>query len=127
MAQDAQARFISGNAINMVDVPATASTTESQGDVVVVGEMVVVALRASTSGTQASYAREGVYDVVKANGAITAGALVYWDEDGSPQGGTASSGAATTTSGSNTLLGKATQAAADTAEVVRVVLMGSTA
>lgn len=122
MAQDAQARFISGNAINMVDVPADASTTKTQGDVITIGDIVVVALRDSTSGTQASYARKGVYDVVKANGSVTAGAKVYWDDDGNPQGGTASTGCATTSSGGNKLMGYATQAAAETAEVVRVVL-----
>lgn len=122
MAQDAQARFISGNAINMVDVPANASTTMSQGDVITIGEIVVVALRASTSGTQASHARKGVYDVVKANGAISAGAKVYWDADGNPQGGTAGTGAATTSTSGNKMMGYATEAAAETAEVVRVVL-----
>ncbi len=126
MAQDAQARLISGSAINMVDVPAGANTDAEQGDVKIIGDMVVVALRGASSGSQASYARKGVYDVVKKNGQINAGAQVYWKADEDPQGGTAATGAATTNTSGAKLLGIATQLAATDAETVRVVLQGET-
>lgn len=65
---------------------------------------------------------EGVWDVPKATGAISAGDGVYWDNDGTPNTGDASSGAATTTSTTNTWLGIAVAAAASGDTYVRVAL-----
>ena len=60
--------------------------------------------------------------MVKVTGAITVGNAVYWDADGDPVGGTAGTGAATTTAAGNTYMGVAALAAAETAGTVRVRL-----
>lgn len=65
---------------------------------------------------------EGVWDIPKASGAVSAGDGIYWDNDGTPNTGDASSGAATTTSTSNTWLGFAVAAAASGDTYVRVAL-----
>ena len=55
-----------------------------------------------------SVSLEGIWDVPQAVGStIAAGTLVYWDENGSPVGGTALSGAFTATAGGNNLAGVA--------------------
>ena len=92
------------------------------GQVVVLGSIVGIAVRAIASGALGSLAIAGVFNVAKVNGAIGAGVPVYWDADGDPQGGTAGTGAATTTSTDNTFLGHAVAVAGVTDETVRVVL-----
>lgn len=84
------------------------------GDVIVQGELVGVVTHDTPDGELGALYVDGVFKVQKANGAITAGALVYWDADGNPQDGTAYDGAATTTSSGNKLMGKAVLAAAET-------------
>ncbi len=120
MSQDYQARFIQdGEAIDYTpnaDVPA--------GKVVVVGARVGVSKVPIPANTLGALATEGLFDAVKVNGVINDGAAVYWDEDGNPQGGTAGTGAATTVSGGNTFMGFAVGAALETAETVRLDLIG---
>ncbi|MBU1247413.1 MAG: DUF2190 family protein [Proteobacteria bacterium] len=84
----------------------------SSGQVVVVGGVVCVASTDIADGETGELATEEVYDLSKATGAITQGASLYWDADGDPVGGTAGSGALTTTSTDNTYAGKAWAAAA---------------
>jgi len=50
-----------------------------------------------------------VYDLPQAAEAIAAGTVVYWDADGTPVTGDASSGAATATSSGNKVFGIATK------------------
>jgi predicted RecA/RadA family phage recombinase len=88
----------------------------------VLGSIVGIAARPIASSVLGALAIAGVFDVAKVNGAIGVGVAVYWDVDGDPQGGTASTGAATTTSTDNTYLGHAVAAAGATDETVRVVL-----
>jgi hypothetical protein len=62
--------------------------------------------------------------MVKATGAINDGAALYWDADGDPLGGTAGTGAITTTSSNNTFVGFAVGAAAETDTTVMVHMVG---
>lgn len=75
---------------------------------------------------------EGIWDVPQAVGStITGGALVYWDDNGDPVGGTVGEGAFTTTAGGNNLAGVATPeqpngtaTTAATDQFVRIKLAG---
>lgn len=77
------------------------------GDVVEVGARALIADRDIAAGELGSLAKEGVYKIPKASGALTAGDNVYWDNNGTPNTGTALSGAATGTASGNTQLGMA--------------------
>ncbi len=100
----------------------TPSSDVAVGDVVVQGNFVGVARKPIPANTLGALAVEGVFDVVKAADAFTGGVPVYWDEDGNPVGGTAGSGAATTTAAGNKFMGFAVVAAGQTATTVRVSL-----
>lgn len=114
----AQARYITdGTSFDL-----TASADRAVGDVVVVGDLVGVSLRAYDSGANSSLHVSGMFDVVKKSEAITAGAKVYWDPDGNPVSGTAGSGAATATAGSLKRMGVAVAAAGESATTVRVLM-----
>ena len=114
----AQATFLQeGKAIDY-----TPGSDVVAGQVVVLGSMIGIAVRPIASGALGALAIAGVFDVAKVNGAISVGVAVYWDADGDPQGGTAGTGAATTTSTDNTFLGHAVAAVGATDETVRVVL-----
>lgn len=115
-------RISEGRAIDYAPVAdVTAGTVVVQGTLVGVPGNDIVA---KANGTRfGALAIEGVFNVVKATGAITAGAGVYWDADGNPLGGTAGTGAATTVSTSNTFMGYATRAAAETDTTVQVLLI----
>lgn len=98
-----QATFVQeGRSIDYTPVGAVAV-----GTVVVVGSIVAVAHRALAAGVAGSLAVEGIFDVAKANVEIAGGAALYWDADGDPVGGTAGSGAATTTAAGNKYMGLA--------------------
>jgi predicted RecA/RadA family phage recombinase len=105
---------------NTIDYTPTSAVVE--GEVVVQGTLVGVATRPIAADTPGALAVDGVFTIVKATGAITVGAKVYWDDDGDPVGGTAGTGAATTTSSSNTLIGKAVTAADSGDATVQVKL-----
>lgn len=121
MAQDFQARrHKEGDYIDHTPGSAVAA-----GDVVVQSGLLAIATVPIAASELGALATEGVFDVVKANGSISVGAVVYWDDDGNPQGGTAGTGCATTTSTDNTPIGRAIVAAGTTDEVVRVKLFNS--
>jgi predicted RecA/RadA family phage recombinase len=101
----------------------TPGSAVAEGDVVVQGLLVAVATQPIAASELGSLATSGVFDFVKATGAITAGAAVYWDVDGDPVGGTAGTGALTTTSSGNLLAGKAAIAAASGDATARVLLL----
>ena len=114
----AQATFVQeGNAVDYTPGSAVAA-----GDVVVQGDLVGVSPRPIAAGALGSLAVRGVFDVAKVTGAIGAGAAVYWDADGNPVGGTAGTGAATTTRTGNTFMGFALASALSADETVRLVL-----
>ena len=73
-------------------------------DVVVVGTMPLVAERDIAAGGQGSLTCEGIFEVLKDSSVFTAGDKVYWDEDGTPVGGSAT-GAATVNSALGNLMG----------------------
>jgi predicted RecA/RadA family phage recombinase len=116
MAQQFQALYRG----SLQSFPHTPTSAVDGGDVVVVGSTPLLAhhdIAANKQGELHSFAN---YDIVKENGVINAGAAVYWDADGNPQGGTAGTGCATTTSSGNTFLGYTTKAAGATDETVNV-------
>ncbi len=100
----------------------TPSSAVAAGDVIVQGTLVGVAKTPIAANVLGSLAVRGVFDVAKAAVAFTPGAAVYWDADGNPVGGTAGTGAATTTRTGNTFMGFALAAAGETATTVRTVL-----
>lgn len=87
----------------------------SSGGGVLVGKLFGVANTDALSGADVEVTLCGVFELPKASGAITAGALVYWDN-------TAKN--VTTTSTSNTLIGAAVVAAASGDATARVRLNG---
>lgn len=98
----------------------TASADIESGDLVVVGVRVGVAVTDIANGESGVLEMEGVFELPKATGAISQGALVYWDADGTPVGGASGDGCLTTTSSANTLAGYVVEAAGETAATVKV-------
>lgn len=118
MSQTFQARYVGeGKSIDH-----TPSAALAAGDVSVTDGVLGIAGRPIAASANGSLGTRGIYDFVKVNGAISRGAIVYWDADGDPQGGTAGTGAATTTSTNNTPIGRVIAAAGASDELVRVVL-----
>jgi predicted RecA/RadA family phage recombinase len=91
------------------------------GDVVVLGERVLVAKLDIEAGRQGALATAGAFDVVKAAVAIGAGDAVFWNPDGTPVGGSGT-GAATTDPTDAFYMGYAVAAAMVNALTVRVLL-----
>lgn len=94
----------------------TPDTAVTAGDVVVQEDLVSVALHDIAADRKGALAIEGVFDFPKDTGssnAISAGAKVYWDEEGE---------VATTTAGENKQIGKAVEAASAAATTVRCYL-----
>ena len=95
----------------------TAPEALTSGRGVLVGSIFGIATNAAASGDQVEVQTEGVFDVTKtAAQAWTQGQAIYWDN-------TAKS--FTTTVGSNTKVGVATDAAPSAAVIGRVRLNGS--
>lgn len=94
-------------------VPYTPTSDVSAGAVIVQGSLVGVAVRPLTANRLGELVVNGVVSVEKATGAISAGALVYWDNTNQ---------VATTTASGNTLMGKAIRAAASGDARVDVLL-----
>lgn len=85
----------------------------NSGDGALIGSIFGVASVKLANAETGAFVTEGVFDLPKATGAITAGAKVYWDN-------TAKN--VTTTAASNTLIGVATQAAGSGDATARVKL-----
>lgn len=98
----------------------TPGSLTGAGDVVVQGTMAGVSTQPIAASALGSLTINGRFKMVKVTGAISAGAAVYWDATGNPLGGTAGSGAVTTTAAGNTFLGVASAAGADASETVEV-------
>ncbi len=86
-----------------------ASGNKAMGDVVEIGSKigVIAAPIVHAENPKGSAIVEGVIDFPKISGAIAAGVMVYWDDDGNPIDGEEDSGAATSSAGGNTLIGPA--------------------
>lgn len=101
----------------------TAGTDSTAGDVLVTNAAIVGVTPNAidySESTLGALQVEGVYDFPQAAEIITIGQDVYWDADGSPYGGTASSGAATGTAEGNEYLGVALATTTATTSYVRV-------
>lgn len=100
MAQTAARSIAQGEAVDY-----TPSAAKTAGVIIEVGARAYplpIDLAADELGALPTV---GSWDIPKATGALSAGAGVYWDNDGTPNVGDASSGAATGTSTGNTWLG----------------------
>jgi predicted RecA/RadA family phage recombinase len=97
----------------------TPSAAKTAGDVVVQGKLVGVCKSDIVANEKGALAVSGVFNMPKDASVISAaGTPLFWDEDGSPVGGTALSGAITTTATGNTFAGWALEtAAADVGDV----------
>ena len=117
MAQTPSKRVSQGDNIDY-----TPSTAVTAGDVVVVGTMVCVAPLDIPANTLGAVAYAGVFLCPKDTSAPAIGVAIYWNATGSPVGGTAGSGCATTTSAGGTLMGTTVGAAltGDAAVLVRL-------
>lgn len=93
----------------------TPGSAVAAGTVYVIGSTVVtivpVAIAATDKGATAT---RGVFNVPKDNSDVSAGDALYWDDDGSPYGGTALSGAFTKTATGNVFAGYALENAGAT-------------
>jgi len=87
------------------DLDYTPGADISAGQVVVLGSRVLVAKRAIASGDLGALSTRGLFKVVKDTSTFTAGAAVYWDEDGDPVDGDAGTGAATSSATGNEFMG----------------------
>lgn len=82
------------------------------GTVYVIGSTIVTIVPKAISATEKGQtATRGVFNVPKDSSDVAAGDALYWDADGSPVGGTASSGAFTKTATGNVFAGIALEAA----------------
>lgn len=97
----------------------------STGDVVVIGNIPCVATSPIAAGVLGSVASEGVFNVLKGSEAYTAGDAVYWDEDGTPTGGS-TTGCATDNAALGYLMGFAVVDAASGDSTVTVRLTAAT-
>ena len=115
----AKAKFIqTGNAIDY-----TPGAAVSAGDVVAIGSnTIAIAKLDIAANVLGTLATRGVFDGVKATGAISLGDAIYWDADGDPVGGVAGSGAFTTTPTGNLYAGRAVAAALEAGTTVRFEL-----
>ena len=100
----------------------TPSVNVAAGDIIVVGGVVGHAAYPIKAGELGSLAITGLVRVNKANVAIAAGAPVYWNPTGNPQGGTVGTGAVTTAAAGGVFMGWATASvtAVDETAIVRL-------
>jgi predicted RecA/RadA family phage recombinase len=114
----AQATFVRDSGT----IPYTPGSAVTAGDVEIVGNNAYVAKLDIAASALGTLHKDGDFDFVKATGAFSADDDVYWDTDGDPVGGTAGTGAATSTAAGNYFLGVATDAAVSGGATVRVRL-----
>lgn len=115
-------RFLAGSYETIDHTPSSAVYA---GDVVVLEtNLVYIAVAAIAANVLGALARHGGRWVgpKKSGEAIAVGAKIYWDEDGSPLGGTAETGAFTQWSTGNLLAGVVTKAAEATDATVEFSL-----
>lgn len=92
------------------------------GAVVEIGNVPFIANIDIPAGRMGALATEQFFDIVKDTSTFTAGDAVYWDNDGSPVGGVASSGACISSATSANLIGLCIKSAATGDTRVRVKL-----
>jgi predicted RecA/RadA family phage recombinase len=105
-----------GDTLTLTVADVTDAVAISAGDGYVVGSLFGVAQHDVAVGDSGEFAIVGVFDLAKVSAqAWTAGVAIYWD---------AAAGNATTSSGVNTLIGKAVLAADNPSSTGRVRLDG---
>lgn len=72
----------------------TPSSAVTGGDIVVLNGIVGIAIDDIAANTKGSLQTEGIYKLPKTTAAVVRGLPIHWDPAGSPDSGTASSGAA---------------------------------
>lgn len=104
-------------------VPHTPSSAVTAGQVVVQNKLVGVAKSDIEATRRGNLAVSGVFEGPKDSSNVTAvGTPLFWDADGSPVGGTALSGALTTTATGNTFAGWALETAGVDDGIIRFLL-----
>ena len=107
----------------MIDYTPNANVTG--GDVVVVGNTVMVAKEDIPANTLGALGRRGIYRLPKDNAsAVAAMGNVYWNTTGNAVGGTAGAGAASNNATNTTLAGVAAAAQIAADATVDVILRG---
>lgn len=120
MAQAYQCRTVAaGDEFDYTPVAAVAA-----GQVVIQNGMFAFANVPIAAAAKGALATAGgrIVALVKENGAMSVGNAIYWAAAGNPQGGTAGTGAATTTATGNTYAGRCVAAAGANDEFVLVQL-----
>ena len=112
------ARFVQEQGV--IDYTPVSAVTA--GDVVLIGTVPAIAANDIAASSPGSVAIDGIFDVPKNSDSWSAGDAVYWDTNEDPVVGTAGTGAASTTSSGNNLMGFATKDAASGDTYVRVRL-----
>lgn len=100
MAQTPALFFKQGDVIDYT--PGSAVTA---GDVIVLGTIIAVATQDIAANAKGALTITGIFKFPKTTDTFTAGDAVYWDADGSPVTGTASSGAADSSAATGNLAG----------------------
>lgn len=101
----------------------TPDSAVSAGSVIAIAGLCGVANLDIAAGQLGALATTGIFAMAKVTGALSAGAVVGYDNDGDPLGGTAGSGAVTSTLGNvDFLCGTVIKAAAETDTTVLVAI-----
>ncbi|MBN2445644.1 MAG: DUF2190 family protein [Phycisphaerae bacterium] len=121
MAQTYQCRML-GEGGRIDHIP---GSDVAAGEVVITNGMFQFATQPIAAGVLGTLRTAGgppLVSIVKENGEMSVGDALYWNASGDPQGGTAGTGAATTTAAGNTLIGRVVEDAGATDEVVSAEL-----
>jgi predicted RecA/RadA family phage recombinase len=117
----AQTPCIKKKSEEVVDI--AAGTARKAGVVVLLGTNLVTIAQVDADATETvAGAVEGTWTVPKDNSNVAVGNPLYWDATGNPVGGTAGSGAFTTTATSHPFAGFAVTAAGTTVGTVDMIL-----
>lgn len=100
----------------------TPSSAVAAGDVILRGAHPLIAPEAIAANVKGVLAGAGIWKIPQKAEVFTAGDAVYWDVDGTPVTGEASSGAATGTYSAGYLIGRCCETTANTDSYVKVLL-----
>ena len=98
----------------------------SAGDTVKIGNAILIAKEDIPANTIGALSRIGVFRVPKDTSVFAAFDAVYWQAAGNPTGGTAGTGAYSSTSAGGTLAGRAAAAQLTGDATVDLILNGAT-
>lgn len=104
----------------------TPGSAVSAGDVILQTALFGISSQDIAASALGSIETDGIFDVVKVTGVVSAGAEIFWDPTGDPVGGVAGSGACTTTQAALSLMGWAVVSALSAGTTARVKLANVT-